>query len=126
MNGVLVDTSVWVNHFRQRNEGLIYLLARDLVMTHPMIMGEIACGIPPQRVQTLANLERLHGVQRASVSEVIAFVERERLFGLGCGLVDLILLASALMSPGVGLWTLDKHLYSLAERFGVAHALRRC
>ncbi len=122
MNGVLVDTSVWVNHFRQRNEGLIDLLARDLVMTHPMIVGEIACGTPPQRVQTLANLERLQGVQRASVSEVIAFVERERLFGLGCGLVDLILLASALMSPSVGLWTLDKHLCSLAERFGVAHA----
>ncbi|EXI67762.1 MAG: hypothetical protein AW08_01703 [Candidatus Accumulibacter adjunctus] len=49
------------------------------------------------------------------------FIEHERLFGLGCGLVDLLLLASTLMTPGAELWTLDKRLGALANRFGVMH-----
>jgi len=35
--------------------------------------------------------------------------------------VDLTLLASALMTPGVAFWTLDKRLGGLAERLGRAH-----
>ncbi|NNM66069.1 MAG: type II toxin-antitoxin system VapC family toxin [Burkholderiales bacterium] len=121
MNGVLVDTSVWVDHFRHRNEALVDLLELDLVMTHPLIVGEIACGTPPNRVQTLADLDRLQPTQQASAREVVAFVERERLFGLGCGMVDMLLLASTLMTPGAELWTLDKRLCALADRFGVMH-----
>jgi predicted nucleic acid-binding protein len=119
MMGVLVDTSVWVDHFRQRNDTLVGLLERDQVMVHPLVVGEIACGTPPNRLQTLANLNRLQHTQQASVREVVAFVERERLFGLGCGMVDLLLLASTLMTPGAALWTLDQRLGALAERFDV-------
>lgn len=119
MMGVLVDTSVWVDHFRQRNDTLVDLLERDQVMVHPLVVGEIACGTPPNRLQTLANLNRLQHTQQASVREVVAFVERERLFGLGCGMVDLLLLASTLMTPGAALWTMDKRLGALAERFDV-------
>jgi hypothetical protein len=32
-----------------------------------------------------------------------------------------MLLASTLMTPGVELWTLDKRLCNLSERFGVMH-----
>ncbi|TKD35319.1 MULTISPECIES: type II toxin-antitoxin system VapC family toxin [Azotobacter] len=121
MKGVLVDTSVWVDHFRQRNDVLVELLELDLVMIHPLILGEIACGTPPNRVQTLANLDRLQQTQQASVREVMAFIQRERLYGLGCGLVDMLLLASTVITPGVELWTLDKRLCALAERFSVMH-----
>lgn len=121
MKGVLVDTSVWVDHFRNCNDALIQLLAFDLVMMHPMVLGEIACGTPPNRAQTLSDLEKLQQTQQASVRELIAFVERERLFGIGCGLVDLQLLASTMMTAGVELWTLDKRLSVLAERFGVMY-----
>jgi len=118
---VLVDTSVWVDHFRQGSMPLVGLLERDAVMIHPMVLGELACGTPPSRTQTLADLQRLQPAQQASIREVMAFVEHEQLFGLGCGLVDLSLLASTLMTPGASLWTLDKRLATLAERFGVAH-----
>ena len=121
MKGVLVDTSVWVAHFRQRNDALANLLNLDLVMVHPLIMGEIACGTPPNRLQTLGDLGSLQQVQQASVREVIAFIERERLFGLGCGLIDLQLLASTLLTQGAELWSTDKRLCALAERFGVLH-----
>jgi predicted nucleic acid-binding protein len=121
MKGVLVDTSVWVAHFRQRNDVLANLLDLDLVMVHPLILGELACGTPPNRLQTLGDLGSLQQVQQASVREVIDFIERERLFGLGCGLIDLQLLASTLLTQGVALWSMDKRLCALAERFGVMH-----
>ena len=121
MKGVLVDTSVWVDHFRKCNVGLVDLLALDLVMTHPLVLGQVACGTPPNRDQTLGDLGRLQQTQQASMRETMAFIERERLFGLGCGLVDVMLLASALLTTGVELWTLDKRLCALADRFGLLH-----
>ena len=121
MKGVLVDTSVWVDHFKQNNTGLVDLLALDLVMVHPLIIGEIACGTPPNRMRTLSDLRSLQQTQQTSIREVMDFIERECLFGLGCGLVDLLLLASTLMTPGTELWTLDKRLCLLAKRFGVMH-----
>lgn len=121
MTRVLVDTSVWVAHFRERSVPLVELLQRDAVMAHPMVVGELACGTPPSRAQTLADLQRLQSAQQASLREVMTLVERERLFGLGCGLVDLTLLASTLITPGASLWTLDRRLASLAERFAIAY-----
>lgn len=121
MNGVLVDTSVWVDHFRRRNAALVHLLEHDLTLAHPLIVGEIACGTPPDRQRTLADLDGLRQARQASFSEIIDFIASERLFGLGCGLVDVALLASALMTPGTELWSLDKPLNNLARRFGVMH-----
>lgn len=117
---VLVDTSVWVDHFRRRNETLVALLAQDQAMSHPMVVVELACGTPPEpRKQTLQNIGLLHACRQATWNEVSTFIERERLYGLGCGLVDLCLLASCLITPGARLWTLEKRLAALAERFGV-------
>lgn len=121
MNGVLVDTSVWVDHFRQGNRILIDLLIQDRVMAHPLVIGEIACGTPPDRAQTLAHLHNLQPVQTAHIEEVMGFIERECLFGSGCGLIDLLLLASVLMTPRAQLWTLDKRLNALAKHFCVAY-----
>lgn len=121
MIGVLVDTSVWVDHFRQHNDALTRLLELDMVLTHPMVLGELACGTPPARTQTLTDIERLQQTRQASMREVMDFVEGEKLYGLGCGLVDMVLLASTLMTPGTELWTQDKRLLLLSQRFKVAH-----
>ncbi|NMG16392.1 type II toxin-antitoxin system VapC family toxin [Aromatoleum bremense] len=122
MKGVLVDTSVWVDHFRQRNDVLVDLLDLDLALTHPMVLVELACGTPPApRVRTLSDIGLLQQTQQASLREVMDFIEREKLYGLGCGLVDMVLLASTLITPGAELWTLDKRLVALSERFGVMH-----
>lgn len=119
---VLIDTSVWVDHFRNGNEGLVDLIELDLALTHPMVIVEIACGTPPApRIKTLNSIGLLQPCNRASSSEVMEFIERERLYGLGCGLVDVALLASTLITPGAELWTLDKRLAELAGRFGVAY-----
>lgn len=117
---VLVDTSVWSDHFRKPNQILVGLLVADLVLVHPMVLGELACGTPPEpRQRTLSDIDTLAQAHQATPAEVRALIERESLFGLGCGLVDLTLLASVLITPGATLWTLDKRLASLAERCGV-------
>jgi predicted nucleic acid-binding protein len=83
MNG-LIDTTVWVNHFRAANAALIGLLESDLVLGHPLVLAEIACGTPPSpRAQTLEGLGLLRPAQQASLPEVMAFIEREKLYGLG-------------------------------------------
>jgi predicted nucleic acid-binding protein len=118
---VLIDTSVWIDHFRHGNTDLVDLIGLNLVLTHPMVIAEIACGTPPApRLQTLHNLSLLQSTKQASMSEVMDFIEREQLYGLGCGWVDLSLLASTLVTPGTLLWTLDKRLAQLASRFRVA------
>jgi hypothetical protein len=119
---VLIDTSVWIDHFRNRNDALVDLMGLDLALSHPMVILEIACGTPPApRTQTLNHIGLLQPCSQASLSEVMAFIEREKLYGLGCGLVDMAVLASTLITPGTELWTLDKRLADLARRFGVAH-----
>ena len=115
---VLIDTSVWSDHFRRRNDILAELIELDQALIHPMVLTELACGTSPEpRVKTLSDLDLLQPSNQASMSEVRAFIEREKLFGLGCSLVDLTLLASTLITPGALLWTLDKRLAGLATRF---------
>lgn len=120
---VLVDTSVWVDHFRRPNALLVELMVLDEVVTHPLVVGELACGTPPEpRLRTLGDMALLLPADQAAPAEVRDFIEREALFGLGCGWIDLTLLASTLVTPSAQLWTLDKRLASLATRFGVCFA----
>ncbi|MEY2860193.1 MAG: hypothetical protein RL392_651 [Pseudomonadota bacterium] len=117
---VLVDTSVWSEHFRRANPVLAELMVLDQVLIHPLIVGELACGTPPEpRLRTLGDMELLLPANQATFYEVRDLIEREKLFGLGCGFVDLALLASTLITPGAVLWTLDKRLLNLSSRFGV-------
>lgn len=119
---ILVDTSVWVDHFKNKNDELIQLLIGDLVLIHPMILAEIACGTPPApRQQTLGDLGLLPQSHQANIAEVMAFIENEKLYGLGCGLVDITLLASTMITPGAMLWTMDKRLEMLAKRHNVSY-----
>ena len=119
MNNILVDSSVWVDHFKQPNALLIELSDQDRLVGHPLVWGEVACGTPPRRRAILRDLAELEPIAQVTIEEVVMFIEREQLFGLRCGLNDLMLLASTMMTPQVQLWTFDKPLGKLAERFGV-------
>ena len=118
---VLVDTSVWVGHFKQRDEQLVALLQAGLVACHPYVVLEVACGSPPRRRDVIDMLRELESVQVATVDELLAFVQQRALFGRGCGYVDVSLLASALLSDQTLLWTLDKRLGAVAAELGRAY-----
>ena len=118
---VLIDTSVWVDHFRRHNATLANLIVLDDGLTHPMVVGELACGTPPEpRLRTLGDIELLPAARQATWADMRTLIERERLYGIGCSLVDIALLASTLVTPGARLWTLDRRLDGLARRLGVA------
>jgi predicted nucleic acid-binding protein len=117
---VLVDTSVWVTHFKSPNSRLIELLKTDDVYCHPLIIAELACGTPPQpRTKTLKDFSLLKTSTIATMQEVLVFIEQHKIFGKGCGYIDIALLASALLSKETKLWTLDRRLRKLATEFNV-------
>ena len=116
---VLVDTSVWVDFLRVGDQRLAGLLLQNRVAVHEMVLGEIACGNLRQRTDRLAMLGHLPRVDPATHEEVMQFLERNRLFGLGVGYVDIHLLAATQLHPGTSLWTFDKRLDGVAKRLGL-------
>lgn len=115
---VLVDTSVWVAHFREGEPRLAALLDEGEVVCHPAVIGELACGSLPRREETLGHFRDLPRAVVAVHDEVMGFIESERLMGAGLGYVDVHLLASARLT-GVPLWTLDAPLRDAALKLGV-------
>jgi len=115
---MLVDTSIWVDHFRRDNPALCTLLTRGEVECHPFIIGELACGQMQRRSEILGLLQRLPQVPLASHSEALEFVERHRLMGRGIGWIDSHLLASAALAR-TPLWSLDRRLSGIARTLGL-------
>jgi predicted nucleic acid-binding protein len=83
---VLVDTSVWIAHFREGQPVLAELLSDGLVLMHPFVSGELACGNLKDRASILSDLRALPSAQRASDAEVMSLIENRRLWGKGTGL----------------------------------------
>ncbi|WP_353433104.1 PIN domain-containing protein [Polynucleobacter sp. MWH-UH23A] len=122
MTMVLVDTSVWVSHFRKSNVVFESLLLNDRVLCHPLVMMEIACGSPPSpRTKMLGYLKKLQQATVATTDETLDFIEVHKLYESGCGAIDMSLLASALLSENAQIWTLDRNLDSLARKFDIAY-----
>lgn len=118
---ILVDTSVWIEHFRgdPRADRLAGLLDEDEVLLHPWVLGELALGgLGPRGTRVIADLRRLPSAPEIRHSEVLDLVSGRRLAGLGIGWVDVHLLASTLVA-GCGLWTLDTRLSGAARELGV-------
>jgi len=110
---VLVDTSVWVDHFRSGNSQLVKLLDDGDVICHHFIIGELACGNIKNRKQILSLLRALPMAIQASHQEVLEFIEIKKLSGKGLGYIDMHLLAAAFLSDAV-FWPLDKKLNTIA------------
>jgi predicted nucleic acid-binding protein len=114
MSSVLVDTSIWVAHFRKSEAGLIELLEGEAVVCHPFVVGELACGNLKNRQEILSLLQSLPQAPQAENDEVLHFIEQNGLMGKGLGWVDMHLLVSALFAKAQ-LWTLDKGLRKASQ-----------
>jgi predicted nucleic acid-binding protein len=116
---ILVDTSVWIDHLRAGNRKLRSLLENAEVLTHPFVVGELACGTLRNREEVLTLLQALPEAQAAEHEEVMRVVERERLYDRGIGWIDAHLLASARLSSAA-LWTLDRRLSRITSALALA------
>ena len=117
---ILVDTSVWVEHFRAGSAELQTLLQEGQVICHPFIIGELACGNLKNRASILSLLQNLPMATCAVDDEVLQFIADHQLMGKGLGYIDIHLLASAMLSR-MPLWTLDKRLAAAARALLPAH-----
>jgi len=125
MTMVLVDTSVWVSHFRKSNVSFEALLANDQILCHPLVLVELACGSPPSpRSKTLEYIKKLQQATVATPNETLEFIEKHNLYESGCGAIDVSLLTSTLLSENALIWTLDKQLENLATKLGISYSHR--
>lgn len=119
---ILVDTAVWIDHFRAGDAQPAVLLDRGRVLGHPWVTGELALGSIRNRLEILRLLDDLPQATVATAAEVRELVERHKLFSLGIGYVDAQLLAAAMLSADAALWTRDRRVQAPAQRLGLAYA----
>lgn len=119
MKPVLVDTCVWVKHFRDRNALLAAMLEDGEIWCHPIVIGELTMGTLKSRKQTIFDLSQLSRPPLASFSETRQMVESRQLWGRGIQWNDAQILASSVLGE-IPLWTFDLRLKEIARDLGVA------
>jgi predicted nucleic acid-binding protein len=118
---ILVDTSIWIDHFHASEPSLVALLRDDQVGCHRSVIEELALGSIKQRDRVLALLESLHRFPILTHEEVMALVDERRLWGRGLSMVDAHLLGSVMLVGGARLWTRDKRLLAACRECGAAY-----
>jgi predicted nucleic acid-binding protein len=116
---ILVDTSIWADHFGRRDDNLDLLLKEGVALGHPFVTAEIALGDLADPAGTIMMLESLPQALVASHRELMLLIARDRLAGSGIGFVDAHLLAACQLSAA-NIWTRDKRLRAQAVKLGIS------
>lgn len=119
---ILVDTSVWIDDLRCPGRELRDRVAAGEVLSHEMVIGELACGNLPDRNGFLQRLRELPAIPGLPSDVVLALIEAHAWMGRGIGYVDANLLGSVLARDGATFWTMDRRLRRIAAELGIAHA----
>ena len=87
-----------------------------------MVTGELALGHLRGRSEVLRLLEHLPQATVATAAELLEFIDRRELFGLGIGYIDAQLLAATMLTDSGRLWTRDRRLRAAAEHLDALYA----
>jgi predicted nucleic acid-binding protein len=117
---ILIDTSIWADHFNRPNNELIKIARAGQVIVHPFVVGELAAGNLRPWESSVAALRALPTTTVAREDEFFGFVLERQLMGTGLSFVDIHLLASA-AQDNCQLWTRDKRLAAKAGELGCQH-----
>lgn len=114
---VLVDTNVWIEHFKSSSLDLVELLLAGQVVMHEFILGELSLAHfnKKDREAILERLEALERVKTSAHNDVYEFSQKQKLSGKGIGWIDSHLLHASI-THNLTLWTFDKSLAKLAGR----------
>jgi predicted nucleic acid-binding protein len=118
---ILVDTSIWIDHFHASEPALVAFLRDDQVGSHRAVIEELALGSIKQRERVLALLESLQEFPVLTHEEVMALVDGRQLWGRGLSAVDVHLLGAVMLVGGARLWTRDKRLLAACRDCGAAY-----
>ncbi len=116
---VLVDTSVWIDHFHRANPQLQTLLRSGQVATHTVVIGELAAGRLVRRAEILTLLQKLPRADEIDLAEGLRLLDQHALAGRGLSWSDVQLLAAASIDR-LSLWTRDRALARTVEELGLA------
>ncbi|MBD9448601.1 type II toxin-antitoxin system VapC family toxin [Rhizobium sp. RHZ02] len=115
---ILVDTSIWIDHFRYGDADLKKIIEDDRLLCHPFVVGELALGSLRERDAVIAFLSAQREAVIATHAEVMTVIERHSIFCMGIGYTDAHLLTSTLLDRRTSLWTRDKRLAAAAQKVG--------
>lgn len=116
---ILVDTSIWIDHFRIAQPELGNVIADGLLACHDMVIGELAMGYIPQRERLLRVLRSYPRIPTVDELTFLDFVDDHKLAATGVGMADAHMLASIAQQVDVVLWTRDRRMLGHAERIGL-------
>ena len=116
---VLVDTSMWIDYFKEGHSsaGLDYLIDENLVVTNDIILAEL---IPFLLMKRQSNvIKRLHQINKVTLqinwTELIESKVTCLKMGInGIGIPDLIIAQNA-TANGLSIYSLDKHFRLLSQ-----------
>ncbi|MBL4941109.1 MAG: VapC toxin family PIN domain ribonuclease [Colwellia sp.] len=95
---ILVDTTVWVEHIRYGLDEMVDLLNDNRVYQHELVTLELSCWTPPNRDLFFTSMDKLPKLQAVSAAYVVQFIQLNKLYGKGCGGIDMSLLACVVIS----------------------------
>lgn len=119
MELILVDTSIWVDHFNRPLVALNELMLAERCVLHPFVLGEIALGNLPDWERRLKRMREFPSAEVLTTDALLECVAELGLQGSGLGFVDAHLLAWVVAEPARKLWSRDKKLVARAERLDV-------
>lgn len=116
---ILVDTSVWIDHLRHSESRLLHLLECGTVLTHSLVIEEMACGHLRDRLGITTLLHALPSAPVATHTEVLRLISNKTLYGVGLGAIDVHIIASAMLAKAK-IWSKDKALIRESTRLNLA------
>ena len=117
---ILVDTSVWIDHFHVPEPSLVTFLRDHLAGCHRAVIEGLALGSIKQRDRMLVLPENLQRFPVLAHEEVTALVDARQLWGHGLSAVDVHLPGSVMLVSGAQLWTREEGLRAACRDRGAA------
>lgn len=126
MNGVLIDTSVWIEYFRGNRNFIdpgLELIDLGMAYSLEVVFAELAQGAKSKRelgiiLAFFANMKLLDSP--GLIFKAGIFSQQNRFIEKGIGLIDAILIVCC-MENDLKLWTLDKKILSFLNSERVFH-----
>jgi len=120
---VIIDTCVWIEHFKQQVPVVARLCKSGRAVVHADVLGEVMLGCGDEREEVVAELRLLPRLDRPAPPLIESLVERHAIACKRIGWVDAVILCTAVAEKShPTVLTFDRKLLREAIRLGVAFA----